>query len=755
MSIPKMTPTQKYEQFCKTHPQYKKMSFEQVCSIMVEQKLLTKFELDELKKPLFDGFKVNNNFFGSSVYEGMGVHLGNSEEQVKPRNYIEKPKFYHPVIKSLEVYESGKVDLNSYTMRGLKQLYPQSGYDIIKADNGNISVTGKDGKPVLSVSAFFNDTRITFYNKNGKQSADIDKTGTITYYYTVENRNGIEVTKRYKSDEQFPNLKSEKYPNGDRKHINYDGKTGKIEFQDYWKKDGVSADWIINYSDGKPYKKAKGYGGKNPEYVLVKDLKNDIYAKNLLGLPTTRESLSSNVLKRINLDNVLETMEKYKETTGNDLIQDIDDEIGLSKNERNRLINHIETLYCKASPENESGEYLAQKLFDDIDGLGSGKLAQHVKMIDSKNLKYVLTKYRALTAYNNWEAKEDMMDIRNNLRIIPGVKMEHDAGNDIVEKLVPIEGLLTAISNEWGLSQKDRDNMIKQIIDVTLNEKAPEVQTRIKRNISAHPEDYHKVEIDLYRAENTKGGDMRNLELNKKKLETAQNKTFIGQTKQGSTGDCWLLAGLNSVIAKPKMLNELEKLVTIDKKTGDYHVKLNADGKNLTYKVSKRDLSEYTALSTGSEKVNAVEIAMDKYIRDLAYKDRKDEFRIDDEFGYVSFVTIDSNFSSFLWRTMFGNNYDLFNIKVDSSTEDFNNPNRVYEMSLNGVERRAVNGLAKSEKDENYSIISRHAYSIIGSDEKNIYLLNPWDSADKITITREDFKKLDANIEFYEIPKKK
>ena len=235
-------------------------------------------------------------------------------------------------------------------------------------------------------------------------------------------------------------------------------------------------------------------------------------------------------------------------------------------------------------------------------------------------------------------------------------------------------------------------------------------------------------------------------------METSKNKTFNGQIEQDLTGDCWLLAGLNSIIAKPKMLKELEKLVKTDPKTGDYLITMK--GINKTYRVTRNDLKEYTTIAKGSEKVNAVEIAMDKYIRDEAYKDKERGHSIDDEFGYVSDVTIDANYSSFLWRTLFGDNYNLYDIKIDPSTEDFNNPDRVYEMSLRGNKGDDVYGLAKSEKNEIYTIIARHAYSIIGSDENNIYLLNPWDSADKITITRENFKKLNAHIEKYEIPTK-
>ena len=200
------------------------------------------------------------------------------------------------------------------------------------------------------------------------------------------------------------------------------------------------------------------------------------------------------------------------------------------------------------------------------------------------------------------------------------------------------------------------------------------------------------------------------------------------------------------------MRKELEKLVKIDPKTGDYLVELKGEKK--TYRITKTDLNEYTALSTGSEKVNAIEIAMDKFIRDENYNDEENKiFFIDNEFGSVNDVTIDGNFSQYLWRTLFGYNPNLFDIKIDSSTEDFNNPERVYSMSLKAREFISISNLAKSEKQENYEIISRHAYSIIGSDDENIYLLNPWDSEDKITITRENFKKLDARIELYEIPK--
>ncbi|MGN0031012.1 MAG: hypothetical protein ACI37Q_03560 [Candidatus Gastranaerophilaceae bacterium] len=751
MPIPEMSAYQKYEQFIKTHPQYKKLSFDRVCSIMVKEKYLTPNEVKELKNPLFGNrieLKPNTSFIDEGM-TALGIDI--NKDNSKPKNYVERPKKYHPMFKELEITKNGKADLNQFTLQSLKQKYNNKDYNVNQNEKGLITVTKKDGTPVMSVFQNFSGPFIT-YNNDGKiLTINLSKNGDIDSYSTQKIENEVIVRNNYRNTDKYPYSTIEKYSDGSYRQSNYD-KTGKITFQDYWKKDGSSAQWAIDYSDGKPYKKRVGcYGNHKIEYILVDDLEKDITAKNSLGLPTTRPSLSDNVLKRITYDNVLETLEEYQKKTGRSLTDDIDNEIGLSRALRDKLINHIETLYTKEGESEKTGKYLAQKLFDDIQGLGSGKLADHVKMINSQNLKYVLTEYKLLTLYKQEGIYTNIDDCLSFLENIPGIKFNYKTSEDIAQKLAPIEGLLTAIQGEIGLKQSERNKLLKQIVDTSLNDKAPEVQKRIKRDISQHPQDYHKVEVDIYRAENSSGGDLRNPELKQQRLETSKNKSFNGQIKQGLTGDCWLVAGLNSIIAKPKMLKELEKLVKIDPKTGDYIV--NLKGAKQTFRVTKNDIKEYTAIASGSEKVNAIEIAMDKYIRNEAYKDTEHTSYVDDEFGDISDVTIDGNSSSFLWRTLFGDNNDLYDIKIEPSTEDFNNPDRVYEMSLIGSKGDDVYGLAKSEKEENYRIISRHAYSIIGSDENNIYLLNPWDSEDKITITRENFKKLNAHIEFYELPK--
>lgn len=563
MPIPEMTPSQKYEQFVKSHPQYKKMSMDSVCSIMVKQKLLSSEEVKALKRPLF-GFnnsalaELNEETFG---FRAMGLNLTNKNNHPKPTNYVERPKTYHPVITQLPVEKSGKVNLNNFTMNGLKSQYDSKNYAIFKNKKGEI--------------------------------------------------------------------------------------------------------------------------------------------------------------------------------------------IGLSKSLRDKLINHVETLYCKNAKPKDSGSYLAEKLFDDIQGLGSGKLAEHVKMINSKNLKYVLTEYRNLTAYKQIRTFHTYNDLLYFGKRI-GLDLSSDKGQEAVKKLAPLEGLLTAIQGEFGLKQSTRNSLIKQIVKVALEDKDSGTKSRISKDISQHHKDTYKVEVDLYRASNSADGDLRNPKLNEARLNTTKNKTFKGQVKQGKTGDCWLLAGLNSSIANPSALKQLEKQVKYDPKTGNYSVYMN--GLKQTYVVTKEDLKNYTAISSGSEKVNAVEIAMDKYMRDSAYNEKGRFFGVDEKFGSVGSVTIDANFSSTLWNTLFGDNYNYkMRFQIDPLKEDFNNPRRLYGFSLSGSDdKRTVLGVASSNKSKDYEIISRHAYSIIGSDEKNIYFSNPWDSSEKITISRADFKNIGYNLDIYE-----
>jgi len=86
----------------------------------------------------------------------------------------------------------------------------------------------------------------------------------------------------------------------------------------------------------------------SPHYVqeppsaasIANSLKEDIYAKNCFGLPTTGEDFENHI-KMINADNVFEVLALYKDISSNFILGDIIEEIGLSKQERNAYVKYI------------------------------------------------------------------------------------------------------------------------------------------------------------------------------------------------------------------------------------------------------------------------------------------------------------------------------------------------------------------------------------------------------------------------------
>ncbi len=753
MQIPEMSSRQKIEQFCKSNPQYKKMSIDQICSIMLKEKILTSSEIEELKNPLFTYIPSGLDNF-DSAYKSMGLFINSSEtDYVEPDNYVELPKKRHPILTSFMLTSEGKVDLSQFSLNALQEKYNTNEYVIDQINMSRIDVKNKtDNSLVFSIHDFVRSglSIITFYDKNTIEQAFVDKDGNIISFNITEENEASKSLTYYSNSAKFPIKKVEILPNGDTKQTRFDEKSGKIEYYQYWQKEGNTAEISINYSDGKPYKKEVG---KNIEYILVNDLIGDISAKTKLGFPTTKSSLSSDVLNRIVPDNILDTVNIYKDKTGRNLVDDINDEIGLSRNLRKNLINHIETLYCQKASAKDSGTYLGTKLYEDIQGLGSGQLSEHIKMITPDNLKYLLIQYKSLSRDDNLDLYFHLTNSFYNFNDMIGNILSIDLGEkiseDLVELISPIENLLTAISNEWGISQVQRNELIKQIIDISLDDCPDNIKSRFSRDISTHDNDYHKVEIDVYRTLNSGNGDFRNPNNNQKKLINNNMKTLYANIKQGNYGDCWLLAGLISIIAKPEILKQLNQLVVYDPKTDSYSVKFKG-ASNKLYTITNEDLNAYQGLATGSEKVNAIEIAMDKYIRDMAYEDESLRY-IDSDFNHVTNVDINGNNSSFFWQTLFGDNLDKSLEPVDVLKEDFNTPNKLYTISLSGSDDINVTGIATSNSQKDYSFNTRHSYSIIGSDKENIYLLNPWDSSDKITISRENVKKYPFYIQSFEV----
>ncbi|MCR5265946.1 MAG: hypothetical protein K6E29_05060 [Cyanobacteria bacterium RUI128] len=729
---------QRFTNYFTTHVrECKGKTLAEICTMMN----LTPAEKEELLKNkllLPFQFQSEEHTYG---YENFGLHLNPTKKQPaqKPKQPQKKPSDGNINIREffpgIKLTKDGKVDLNQFTMKELQKKYPSDKYDV-KREDGDLVVYNKQGEKVCEV--FVQDGNICVMmpvDSKTRRGLEIRDNGTIKSRIVKTKSDGVTTSTMYSgTSTRITGYGS--FNNQTKMGVKtYYDDNGNVIHKERYKRinDKNTTTSEIFYSNNQPYKKVTG---KKVTYPLVNDLIADITAKTKLGFPTTRASLSNNVLKRINASNVAEIVEQYKKQTGNELLADIASEWGLPGPIQKKLIEHIDNLLSE-----NSGQYLAQKLFDDISGPGSGNLSKDVMQINKNNVKDVLVAYRELSMDETSGTYETIDTCTGFIRDLTGINIT----DNLAYLIAPYEGLLTAINGEWGLSKAERTRLISHIVKTVTDNVSADTSLRTKRDIANHSEDFHSVEIDLYRAINANDGTLEDPRAHLEEAPSAESVS--APTQQGGTGDCWLLAALNSAIAKPHGLNMLERLVKHDEQTGIYTVRLK--GWFREYYITEQEVASVHNLSTGSKKVKAIEIAMDKLIRDLSYSDRRHQITMDSD-GMIDDVDIDGNREWFLFHSLFGDSNKLTIGKTDPLTEDFNKPNNFYTFGLSGDEPRS--SVVHSEKHENYKIIPNHAYSIIGSDSKNVYLLNPWDASDKLTVSRKDFKNMGVEITNYELP---
>lgn len=479
--------------------------------------------------------------------------------------------------------------------------------------------------------------------------------------------------------------------------------------------------------------------------ILAEDLVKDLGSPNQAGFFTkSSPTLKDDILKRITPQNASEIFKYYKAETGVDLITAIKKNTAINTKTKEQLVLHLEERYAGSASHKESGRFVGELLFDDINGLGSGNLKEHLKLIYRNNLKYVLKTYadKSLKKYHDTHAT--ISEIASYLPF----DVSYENENKLIDKIAPYEGLMSAIDGETGLSKKERKEMISQIISVSVEDLPDEVKAEIKKDIDEHPQDYNKIHVDVLRALNKTAGDFRNP--NEEGVIIEPNGQFDGTIKQGRTGDCWLLAAVDSIIAKPEGKKAIESLIKYDKQTGDATITLKGEKKQ--YKISAQEINAAINYATGDGDARIIEIAMDKYIKEECYSSNYPNVSIDEEFDFISLVDINGNWPRELYFTLFGtDNYDFNSDEIDPAKEDFSNPQKAYSFALKGDSPMEL--FAKNSKNKDVSIERRHAYAIVGSDDKNVYIVNPWDSSDTLTMTREDFKKLNIRIDSCNIPK--
>ena len=661
-----------YGMFLNQHPEYRLAPKDKVVSIMLEQRLITKDQADylngKLQIPKLEDLAQSTSFNMLQVFDAQFTRV-DSKSSV---SIIQQPVF-HKVFKDLIIKSNGQIDMAQFGLNNIKNRF--------KSDLYKVTVNIK--KP----------TMICVYDKKTQQlilsiTFDEDMPNSVYCFYSTGHGGNrsyrIENGKVVMADTDMGHsVKTTRY--------NKDGQIDRI----YIKSSGNIVKTII-YNNGYPYIESTDDTTKN---LLVEDLHADVSAKNKFGMPTTRNSIHKNVLKRINKDNVYTVLFEYKQKYGIDLLEDINNEIGLKKETRDRLINHIKKAMKNSTTSDEdTGSYIAGVLANDIYGLGSGNLEQDVYLINKHNVGIVAKQYLELAVGKNNDAVEQHPSIQ-----IPFTDISITSANIVA----PIEGLIESIDMEFGLDEETINKLTKHIIDCAkqsgyITEEKTFYTEDIKQDISSHPEDKEKLEIDLLRLGN------RDIVENNTRYIKPNGKLDMS-FRQGDIGDCWLIAGIIAIIETPGGKEKLEKLLQYDEKTGDVTVYLK--GVDKKYRISAKEMEEFSQLSVGDGDIRAIELAMDKYIKDLAYQYKNEDFDVD----------IDGNHSSTAFRALLGDG-ELIGYN-ELKNKNFNDKHYAYALGS-----LKINGQITGENengDTKVILSEKHAYAIIKSDKDYVYVKNP------------------------------
>ena len=216
---------------------------------------------------------------------------------------------------------------------------------------------------------------------------------------------------------------------------------------------------------------------------------------------------------------------------------------------------------------------------------------------------------------------------------------------------------------------------------------------------------------------------------------------IIGDTEQESVGDCWILAGVNSLRETEigaKILND--SIVQND--DGSVTVLLNGLGQEYTFSPEEIALNQYQTpdkeYSSGDTDMNLIEMAIGKYREELiASGDYTANSRNLDRTAGGNATVEDPLKGGQLDEAI----YYLTGIKPS-----YNKDKAGIEDALNTMKNdteikyaTTVNFLEADPSVTSGKIVTKHAYSLVSVDDDNVYLVNPWHADQVITYPKADF----------------
>lgn len=206
---------------------------------------------------------------------------------------------------------------------------------------------------------------------------------------------------------------------------------------------------------------------------------------------------------------------------------------------------------------------------------------------------------------------------------------------------------------------------------------------------------------------------------------------------QGGIGDCWFLAGIAAVKRSPKGQEILNNMI-IDNKDGTYTVKFK--GADEEYTVNACEIISKSNYVKGDLDVRILEIAAEKHFNILGIEGGTTATALELLLG-----TGDK------WKN-WGRTY-LPKPSFEKIKELLSNPNIVMTASINPCSK--LWGLIvkdiPEEADYKNDIATAHGYAIVGIDDENIHIQNPWHTNTVVKIPMDVFEEYWGNVQYTEI----
>lgn len=685
------------------------------------------FMLDERLKPTF---KMSDS--GINITEIFNGEFSTGTSIAKPENYVEILAKTNKYSSLVEMDNKGNIIAEQFTIEGIKKRFNEKDYKIsIEHNDGHQWVTIKDKKTDKKIREYsipdFSEEQNVSASIHNYDNDEVSDESVGVHFVKDKGLFMGSVYKRDKDDVHSTYITFEYASKNIHELRRYEKQS---KYDEYGKE--ISDTY---YSNGKPYQTIYPDGSIHNYLVdeLIPILKNRSFSGEI-----KEQKAYMDALEQINPKNVYNILVDFKKQTGKDLLDELDEK------GRKTVQNAMGQCESREGDRENEINYIVDKLMDDIYGLGSGNLKEDIYYLTNYNIQDVLIRYRQKTR----EKHQEYLDK-------PYI-------NDwVADKMAPEEGLIEAIMRETGLSEDEKKSIMRYIL---IPEKDADVlggrnfisyiyNENAMKDIMFLGTDYicdlfDNVYVDDIKADmivNKNNSDrfktdikrLVNRGTNKSdKKVTKPNGIIDITTEQGNTGDCWLLAGLISMYKKPKGKELLESLIQVNPQTGDVTVTLK--GVNKEYTIKSEEIKNANYLSGGDGDIRAIELAFDKYMRETAYSTTESYAECD----------INGNTCSFMYSILLGKKtvekpYNEFKNK------DFNNPNKYYTMGVSDFkvkDFKAFENAMINEKGEPVDMITGHAYAVIKSDKKYVYVVNPWNSGETLRITHEKIKELDVDL---------